>query len=82
MATWRARQGDRTALMLPWMLRSPRITSPACTDDLLDAEIDGDDQGDPALAGDVVAQQVDGLDVEIGRVHLLAMPIFTFWPCR
>ena len=72
MPTWSGSARDFTALMFPWMLRSPRIIRPGWTECLLTRRVDGDDQGDPRFAGDTVAQQVDRFDVEVGRVHLLS----------
>jgi len=39
---------------------------------LFDCRIDGDNQGDTAFAGNPICQKVDALDVEVGRVHLMA----------
>lgn len=38
----------------------------------LDGRINRNQQGDAGFTRNVIAQQVDGLDVEIRRVHLLA----------
>src|SRR5262249_46269292 len=51
IATWSGSARDRTDLMFPWMLRSPRITSPAWTDCRLTAEYTATTNAIPASHG-------------------------------
>ena len=74
MPTWSGSTRDRIGLMLPWILRSPRISRPGQNRVLLHRRVDGHNQGDPGFARHPVVQEVNGFDMEIGRVDLLADP--------
>ena len=56
IATCNGSARDRIALMFPWMLRSPRMTVARLDWQSLEGRVDGDDQGNPGLASDMIAR--------------------------
>ena len=56
--------------MLPWMLMSPSTSSAGLRRCLAEGRVGGDEEGDADLGLDLVAQQVDDLDVEVGGVEV------------
>ena len=70
IATCSGSTSERTGLMLPWMLMSPRTRSAGGTGAVRSAEYARDEEGDADLGLDLVPEQVDHLDVEVGRVEL------------
>ncbi len=61
-------------MTFPWIERSPSTTSPGSAGRLLQRGVESDQQGDLWFDRDTVGEQVDGLHVEVERIHLEPKP--------
>ncbi len=70
LATCSGSVSERSGLMLPWTLMSPRTSSAGLHGRLAQRRVGRDEERDADLGLDAVAEQVDHLDVEVRRVEV------------
>ena len=72
LATCSGSERDRSGLMFPWMLMSPRTSVAAVIGTLRSSGERRDEERHADLGFDPVVEQIDHFNVKVSRIHLAA----------